>query len=243
MDRIVRAQEQSSNALKEYRERLMSNKNAWCVVSIPTVAWAKKVFPELEAELAIEKLWEAIFKAVRVDTVNPVAAWEEHKKTLKGQMEFMNKHKFKYLKYKNGIGTDLTIELPTDHLWLGGSEFTPAGTEFIANMPTEEIFTMPLKNGVNGKVVSSKPLNYHGNLIEGFELTFAEGKVIKYSATKGVEILKKLLEADAGASYLGEVALVQQNSPISNMDLLFYNTLFDENASCHLALVKLTRYV
>lgn len=237
-ERIARAQKASSNALKEYRERLMSNKNAWCVVSIPTVAWAKKVFPELEAELAIEKLWEAIFKAVRVDTVNPVAAWEEHKKTLKGQMEFMNKHKFKYLKYKNGIGTDLTIELPTDHLWLGGSEFTPAGTEFIANMPTEEIFTMPLKNGVNGKVVSSKPLNYHGNLIEGFELTFAEGKVIKYSATKGVEILKKLLEADAGASYLGEVALVQQNSPISNMDLLFYNTLFDENASCHLAFGK-----
>ena len=237
-ERISRVQKASSMALKEYRERLMSNKNAWCVVSIPTKAWAKKVFPDSAENIAIEKLWEAIFKAVRVDTVNPVESWNNHKKDLKCQMNFMNEHKFKYLKYKNNIGTDLTIELPQDHIWLGGSEFTPEGREFIANMPTEEIFTMPFKNGVNGKVVSSKPLNYHGNLIEDFELTFEQGKVVKYNAKKGEEILQKLLESDEGAAYLGEVALVQYNSPISNMDLLFYNTLFDENASCHLAFGK-----
>lgn len=237
-ERISRVQKASSMALKEYRERLMSNKNAWCVVSIPTEAWAKKVFPGLEDGLAIEKLWEAIFKAVRVNNVNPVEAWNEHKNNLKKQMNFMNEHKFKYLKYKNNIGTDFVVELPPDHIWLGGSEFTPEGLEFIANMPTEEIFTMPLKNGVNGKVVSSKPLNYHGNLIEDFELTFEQGKVIKYSARKGEKILQKLLESDDGAAYLGEVALVQYNSPISDMNVLFYNTLFDENASCHLAFGK-----
>lgn len=237
-ERVMKAQKASSTALKEYRERMMSNKNAWCVVSVPTAAWAKKVFSDLSEEAAIEKLWAAIYKTVRVDQENPVAAWEEHKENLKRSMDFLNSHNFKELHYKNSIGTDLRIELPDGHIWLAGSEFTPEGVEFIANMPTEEVFTLPKKTGVNGKVVSSKPLNYNGNLIEDFSLTFKDGKIIEYSAQKGQEILEKLIETDEGSHYLGEVALVPFDSPISNSNILFFNTLFDENASCHLAFGK-----
>lgn len=236
--KISRANKAGSIALKEYRERLMGNKNVWCVASIPTVSWAKKVFPDLSEEEAVEKLWDAIFTTVRINTDDPVKAWEEHKNNLKKYIEFLNNNKFKYLKYKNSIGTDLEIELPEGHIWMGGSDYTPDGLEFIANMPTEEVFTMPKKTGVNGTVVSSKPLNYNGNLIDNFTLTFKEGKVVDFSAEKGYEVLKSLLETDEGAKYLGEVALVPYDSPISNLNILFYNTLFDENASCHLAFGK-----
>lgn len=237
-ERLAKAQKTSNTALQEYRERLMSNKNVWSVVSIPTVSWAKKVFAGLSDEEAVHKLWQAIYDAVRVNTTDPVAAWEEHKTNLKRSLDFLNSHKFKLLRYKNSLGTDVTIELPENHIWLGGSEFTPEGVEFIANMPTEEVFTLPKKSGVNGKVVSSKPLNYNGNLIEDFTLTFKDGKVVEYSAGKGAEMLKKLVETDEGASYLGEVALVPYASPISQSNILFFNTLFDENASCHLAFGK-----
>lgn len=237
-ERMVKSQKAASAAIKEYRERLMSNRNVWCVASIPTVSWAKKVFPELSEEEAVEKLWEAIFKTVRVDTENPVASWETHKSNLKRSMDFLNSNKFKYLQYKNSLGTDLKIELPENHLWLGGSEYTPEGIEFIANMPTEEVFTLPKKTGVNGIVVSSKPLNYNGNLIEEFSLTFEKGRIVDFQAEKGYEILKKMIETDEGSYYLGEVALVPYDSPISNSNILFYNTLFDENASCHLAIGK-----
>jgi aminopeptidase len=237
-ERMVKAQKASSTAIKEYRERLMSNRNVWCVASIPTIAWAKKVFPKLSEDEAVEKLWDAIFKTVRVDTIDPVASWETHKMNLKKSMDFLNSNNFKYLQYKNSLGTDLKIELPENHLWLGGSEYTPEGIEFIANMPTEEVFTLPKKTGVNGIVVSSKPLNYNGNLIEKFSLTFKEGRIVDFKAEKGYDILKKMIETDEGSYYLGEVALVPHDSPISNSNILFYNTLFDENASCHLAIGK-----
>lgn len=238
-DRISRAQKASSTALKEYRERMMSNQNPWCVVSIPTKAWAQKVFPQENEAAAVDRLWAAILQTVRIDASNdPVASWKAHQEKLKKSKDFMNACNFQYLIYKNSLGTNLTIELPKGHIWLSGAEYTPDGREFIANMPTEEVFTMPKKNGVNGKVVSSKPLNFHGNLIENFTLTFEDGKVIEYDAEKGKEILQKLLETDEGAGYLGEVALVPHDSPISNLNILFYNTLFDENASCHLALGK-----
>ncbi|GMA98385.1 aminopeptidase [Pelosinus sp. IPA-1] len=236
--RLVKVQKASNTALKEYRERIMSNKNSWCVVSIPTTAWAKKVFPKLSEEQAVEALWEAILKTVRVDTTDPVAAWEEHKRNLKKHAEFLNTHQFQFLQYKNSLGTDLRIELPKNHVWLGGSEFTPEGLEFLANMPTEEVFTMPKKTGANGTVFSSKPLNYNGNLIDDFSLTFKEGKVVDFTAKQGYEILKGLVETDEGSHFLGEVALVPYNSPISNSNILYYNTLFDENASCHLAIGK-----
>lgn len=236
--RVVKVQKASNIALKDYRERLMSNKNVWCVVSAPTKAWAQKVFPHLSVDEAIEELWAAILKTVRADSEDPVTAWEEHKIRLKQNMEFLNSHKFKYLHYKSSLGTDLKIELPENHLWLGGSEYTPEGIEFIANMPTEEVFTLPNKNGINGKVVSSKPLNYNGNLIDNFSLTFKDGKIVAYSAETGNEILKSLIDTDEGSHYLGEVALVPYDSPISQSNILFYNTLFDENASCHLAIGK-----
>lgn len=236
--RIARTQKASNTALEEYRESMMSNKNVWSVVSVPTKAWAKKVFPELEENAAVEKLWEAIFQTVRIDAADPVAAWEQHKQNLKTSMEFLNSHQFQSLRYKNSLGTQLTVELPGNHIWLGGSEYTPEGVEFMANMPTEEVFTMPKKTGVNGTVFSSKPLNYNGNLIDRFSLTFKDGKIVDFTAEKGYEILKKLIETDQGSCYLGEVALVPYDSPISNSKILFYNTLFDENASCHLAMGK-----
>lgn len=237
-ERMVRAQRTQSIALKEHRERLMSNQNSWCVVSVPTQAWAQKVFPAAGPEAAVEKLWEAIFASVRADQDDPVQAWEEHKANLKRSMDFMNTHRFRTLHFQNSLGTDLWVELPEDHLWLAGAEHTAEGLEFIANMPTEEVFTLPKKTGVNGKAVSSMPLNHNGNLIKNFTLTFKDGRVIDYSAEEGLESLKGLITTDEGSHYLGEVALVPYDSPISNAKILFYNTLFDENAACHLALGK-----
>lgn len=237
-NRMVKESKASNAAIKEYVERLMADKNPWCVVSMPTKAWAKKVFKEVDEDEAVEKLWEAILKTVRVGEGDPVALWMEHKKNIIDRTKYLNECKFKYLHYKNSLGTDLKIELPKGHIWLGAASKTPEGIEFIPNMPTEEVFTLPKKSGVNGKVVSSKPLNYKGNLIENFSLTFKAGKIVDFTAEQGYENLKSIIETDEGSHYLGEVALVPYDSPISNSNILFYNTLFDENASCHLAIGK-----
>lgn len=233
------SQQAAGAALLEYRARLMNNRNTWCVVSVPTRSWAQKVFPAVSADEAVAKLWQAIFKTVRIEAgADPVAAWREHIAFLQKAAKFMNDNAFVSLHYTNGSGTDLTVELPEGHIWAGGAEDSELGVQFAANMPTEEVYTLPKREGVNGTVAASKPLNFNGNLIEGFKLTFQEGKVVDYSAEKGEEILKGLLETDEGARYLGEVALVPYDSPISQSGILFYNTLFDENASCHLALGK-----
>lgn len=237
-EKIIRAQKASNTALKEYREKIMSHENSWCVVSVPTVPWAKKVFPDVSEEQAVKLLWDAILTAVRVPAADPIKEWDEHKARLKERRDFLNASNFKYLHYKNDLGTDLTIELPDGHIWMGGSKNNAKGIDFVANIPTEEVFTLPKKTGINGTVFSSKPLVYNGNLIENFKLTFKDGKVVEYRAEQGQEILKKLIETDEGSSYLGEVALVPYDSPISNAKILFYNTLFDENASCHLAFGK-----
>jgi aminopeptidase len=235
-NRMVRQQKVASAALKDYRERMMSNRTVWCVASVPTASWAKKVFPGMTEKKAIEKLWDAIFYTVRADQADPIQAWENHKLDLKKSMDFLNKANFKKLHYHNDLGTNLEIELPLNHIWLGGSEFTPEGIEFIANMPTEEVFTLPKKTGVNGIVYSSKPLNHNGNLIDEFSITFKEGRIVDYTAKKGYDTLKSLIDTDEGSHYLGEVALVPFESPISQSNILFYNTLYDENASCHLAI-------
>lgn len=237
-DLVAKAQRVRNSALQTFRESLMCNKNAWSVVSIPTGSWASKVFPGISEQAAVGQLWEAILKAVRVDTDDPVAAWEMHKAVLKERLDFLNSCKFQFLHFKNSLGTDLQVELPEGHVWLGGSEHTLTGVEFIANMPTEEVFTLPKKTGVNGTVVSSRPLSYNGNLIEKMSFVFENGKIIRFDAGKHTEIIRKLIETDAGASFLGEVALVPQKSPISESGIVFLNTLFDENASCHLALGK-----
>ncbi|WP_238886321.1 aminopeptidase [Clostridium sp. YIM B02551] len=225
-------------ALREYSDLLMSNKCPWSIVSIPTTAWAKKVFSNVSEEEAVSKLWEQIFKIVRIDKEDPDKAWDEHLANLDEKMNYLNEKNFKLLHYTNSLGTDLKIELPKDHLWCGGADKMSDGRSFVANMPTEEVFTLPLKTGINGKVVSSMPLNYSGNLINNFSLTFKDGRIVDFEAKEGYETLKHLIETDEGSHYLGEVALVPYDSPISNSGVIFFNTLYDENASCHLAIGK-----
>lgn len=233
--RVARFQKAKSLALKEYYENVMGNSNQWCVISVPTQAWAKRVFPELNIEVAISEMWKLILKIVRADKENPILEWENHLNTLKARMDYLNKKRFAKLIYRNSLGTNLEIGLPEGHKWISGGEKSKAGVEFVANIPTEEIFTMPHREKVNGVVVSSKPLIYGGSVIDKFTLTFKDGEVINYSAEVGEEILGKLLSMDENSKYLGEVALVEYDSPISKSERVFYNTLFDENASCHLA--------
>ena len=236
--KIATNNKSSSMALKKFRKYTMNDINSWCVISIPTKGWASRVFPEVSEEKAMEKLWEAIFTATRMDTENPVKAWEDHLKNLEEKVNFLNKKKFKKLHYKSSNGTDLEVELPEGHIWAGGGGKNSKDVYFVANMPTDEVFTMPLRTGVNGVVYSTKPLNYGGNLIDNFKLTFENGKVVAFEAEEGHEVLKDLLALDEGAKYLGEVALVPYDSPISKSNIIFFNTLFDENASCHFAFGK-----
>ena len=235
VEKIGASQKARTSALKEYFDNSMSNKCRWCVLSVPTLSWAKKVFPKVSDDEAMESLWDVIFKTVRVDTENPVNAWEKHNAYLEEKIKFMNNNNFKSVHLKSANGTDLNIELPEGHIWAGGSERDVNGIPFNANMPTEEVFTLPKKTGVNGIVYSSKPLSYGGNLIDNFSITFKDGKAINFTAETGYDVLKQMLESDEGAKYLGEVAFVPYNSPISNSKLIFFNTLFDENAACHLA--------
>ena len=235
--RVMIAQKAAGEALLEYRARLMNNQNAWTIIPFATSAWAKKVFPQDDE--AAEKLWRAIYAAVRLNgESDPVAAWNEHTESLRRATDFMNRHSFRSLHYKNNLGTDLTVELPEGHIWAGGAEYTAKGRRFVANIPTEEVYTLPRRDGINGVVCATKPLIYQGQPIRDFSLRFQKGKVTEFSAKVGRDILKNLLSVDEGASFLGEVALVPHNSPISESGILFYNTLFDENASCHLALGK-----
>lgn len=235
VEKIGASQKARTSALKEYFDNSMSNKCRWCVLSVPTLSWAKKVFPKVSDDEAMESLWDVIFKTVRVDTENPVNAWEKHNAYLEEKIKFMNNNNFKSVHLKSANGTNLNIELPEGHIWAGGSERDVNGIPFNANMPTEEVFTLPKKTGVNGIVYSSKPLSYGGNLIDNFSITFKDGKAIDFTAETGYDVLKQMLESDEGAKYLGEVAFVPYNSPISNSKLIFFNTLFDENAACHLA--------
>lgn len=235
VEKIGASQKARTSALKEYFDNSMSNKCRWCVLSVPTLSLAKKVFPKVSDDEAMESLWDVIFKTVRVDTENPVNAWKKHNAYLEEKIKFMNNNNFKSVHLKSANGTDLNIELPEGHIWAGGSEGDVNGIPFNANIPTEEVFTLPKKTGVNGIVYSSKPLSYGGNLIDNFSITFKDGKAIDFTAETGYDVLKQMLESDEGAKYLGEVAFVPYNSPISNSKLIFFNTLFDENAACHLA--------
>lgn len=225
-----------SKAMERQRKALMNDERCWLVVSVPTEKWAKKVFPN--SEKPMDELWNAIFDATRMDKEDPVDAWKKHLDFLSNRVNYMNEMNFKYLHYTSSNGTDLHIELPEGHIWAGGGANSANGTFFVANIPTEEVFTMPKRDGVNGTVYSTKPLVYTGRLIDEFRLTFKDGEVVDYDAKVGKDVLKELLELDEGAKRLGEVALVPYDSPISNSNILFYNTLFDENASCHLAFGK-----
>ncbi|MEI7027422.1 aminopeptidase [Paenibacillus sp. y28] len=233
--RIMNYQKTYGQAMAKYRQYMQSDKFSWCVVAAPSKAWAAKVFPGLPEEEQLSKLWEAILKTVRIDQENPVSAWETHIQSLNQRSDYLNAKKYKKLHYA-APGTDLTIELPEGHIWVAADSINEQGTAFVANMPTEEVFTAPLATGVNGTVSSTKPLSYGGTLIDGFSFTFENGRIVSVSARQGEEALKSLVAMDEGSHYLGEVALVPHRSPISESGILYYNTLFDENASNHLAI-------
>ena len=236
--RLSRFTKVSRESTKEHTTRMMTNVNRWSIVAVPSPKWAKKVFPNLEEKEAISRLWELILKAARADGEDPIAEWKKHKANFVKNVDYLNGGNFDALRITTGIGSDFTVGLVKNHVWVGGGDVGKDGIPFFPNLPTEEIFTMPDKNRCEGRVVASMPLSYQGNLIEEFEFTFKNGRVESYSAKQGEEYLKNMMEMDEGARRLGEVALVSNSSPIGQMKTLFFNTLFDENASSHLAFGK-----
>ena len=233
--RISRWQKASSKAGLPAMKYTMENRVKWLVAAVPSPAWAEAVFPNLPLPEATEKLWENIFQATRVAEPDPIAAWEAHEAQLVRHEAFLNEQRFEKLIYQ-GPGTDLVVYLPEGHIWVGGSAQIPRGDRFMPNIPTEEVFSMPHAWRVDGELSATKPLCTRGRIIDGMRFTFKDGEVVDFDATEGREILSDLLDTDPGARRLGEVALVGDDSPISNTGLLFKNTLFDENASCHFAL-------
>ena len=213
----------------------------WLIASYPTPSWAAKVFPNAPVDQREAKLWEAIFEVCRISQPDPIAAWETHLAQLATRTAYLNQKQYLSLHY-SAPGTDLAIGLPQRHAWVSGRTKTPSGIEFTANIPTEEVFTLPHKDRIAGVVRASKPLSHSGSLIEDFSLTFEAGRVVKIEAAQGEAVLRNLIGTDAGAASLGEVALVPHNSPISKAGVLFFNTLFDENAACHIALGDGIRY-
>lgn len=232
--RIQRWRQTTGRAIEAYYKAQTNNDFQWLVAACPTPAWANMVFPG--ADNAIEQLWEAVFAAVRVTgDGKAVERWAEHVREQKKLVAKLNEYAFTTLHYRSGLGTDLTVGLPENHFWTGASELAGNGVEFIANLPTEEIFSLPHKDRVNGRVYASKPLSLNGNLVDGFWLELKDGRIVDLHADVGEEYLRKSVTLDEGSSYLGEVALVPYDSPISNTGILFYETLFDENAACHFA--------
>lgn len=235
-DRISLQSRNLNKVLSFYHTAIMNSSVTWCVASVPTVLWANLLGYEGSDEEIINQLWATLLKLCRIEGVEPKDTYRHHMAKLRHRCEALNKLDLKSLRYTCENGTDLLLELPEGHIWLGGEESSKDGTIFNANIPTEEVFSAPQYNGVNGVVHSTKPLIYHGNTISDFSFTFKEGKIVEYTAKEGYEVLKELVETDEGSHYLGEVALVDHFSPISQSNQIFYETLFDENASCHLAI-------
>lgn len=223
-----------SRTIKPIRDR-MENRYQWCIAAVPGNAWAKKLFPDTRVSTSVEKLWTAILDTARVDD-DPIAAWDKHNKNLQSRCDTLNSLHIRELHYKAGNGTDLRVGLLPNALFCAGGEHTLGGTYFNPNIPTEEVFTSPRRGDADGIVYSSKPLSYGGQLIENFWVRFEGGRAVDVGAEKGEELLREIIGMDEGAAYLGECALVPYESPINKTGILFYNTLFDENAACHLAL-------
>ncbi len=234
MEKIAKARRLSYPILKPYIDQ-RENKQQWCIAAVPGVAWAKKMFPELSKRQAVEKLWEAILYTSRM-TDDPIQAWETHNRNLQARCDYLNSLGIESLHYTADNGTDLTVGMIPQARFCGGGETSLQNIYFNPNIPTEECFISPMRGKAEGIVYATKPLSYQGQLIEGFSVRFAEGKAVEVHAEKGEELLKTMISMDEGAAYLGECALVPQASPIAESGLLFYNTLFDENAACHLAL-------
>lgn len=232
--KVSKASQAKYPIIKPYHDK-MDNKYQWCIAAVPGEAWAKKVFPGERTSKAVEKLWNAILYTSRADGDDPVKAWEEHNADLKTRFEYLNSLGIESLHYTASNGTDFTVGLIPDALFIGGSEFTLGGTEFNPNIPSEEVFTSPMKGKAEGVVHATRPLSYRGELIENFSVRFENGKAVEVHAEKGEELLKQMISMDENAAYLGECALVPFDSPIRNSEITFFNTLFDENACCHLA--------
>lgn len=223
--------------IKFFRDHTMGNITQWTIVAASNPTWATKLFPALEEKNAVEKLWDAIFSACRVSIDNdPVSEWDKHNAYLSRNNQLLNNANFKSLHFTNSLGTDLIVELIPEHIWAGGSEHARNGVVFNPNIPTEESFTMPYKWGTKGKVVATKPLSHQGTIIDQFWLEFKDGKVVDFDAKVEKDALQNILDFDPNSRYIGEIALIAHDSPISNTNILFLNTLFDENASCHMAL-------
>lgn len=234
-DKVGRANRATSKAYRPAMELIVRHDINWTIVACATPAWAAAVFPDLPQDAAMAKLWDAIFAASRADRPDAVAAWKAHDATLHSRAGRLNEKRYAALHFR-GPGTDLRVGLADDHLWLGGGTTAGNGRYCIANMPTEEIFTTPHKDRVEGRVTSTKPLSYQGTMIEGISVRFEGGKIVEAHAARGEQILQRMIETDEGARRLGEVSLVPHSSPIASSGLLFMNTLFDENAACHIAL-------
>ena len=233
--RVAAYQSANGKALMPVRQATQNNDLSWTVVAAASPAWAERVFPDLKGEAAVDRLWEEIFKTTRIDREDPIQAWKDHDAKLHEKEDWLNKEQFSALHYTSPR-TDLTIGLPENHVWEGGGSQNAAGIKFMANMPTEECFTAPDNRRIDGYVTSTKPLSYAGNILENMKFTFKDGKVVEATAEKGQAVLDHLLETDEGVRSLGEVSLVPDPSPISQSGITFFNTLFDENASDHLAL-------
>ena len=233
--RVASYQAAAGKALMNLRKATQANKVSWTVVAAAGKQWAAKVFPDLPEEEQVDALWDQIFKTTRVYEEDPVLAWKKHDEKLAKKAEELNQEQFSALHY-TAPGTDIIIGLPKNHLWEGAGSYNARGKKFMANMPTEEVFTAPDSHRVDGYISSTKPLSYAGTIISGMKFTFKDGKVVDFSAEQGEDVLAKLLDTDEGARRLGEVALVPDPSPISQSGIIFFNTLFDENASNHLAL-------
>ncbi len=235
MEKMSKAQQMAYPIVKPYQDRI-KNKDQWCIAAVPGKAWAKKVFPGMRLSLAMEKLWEAILTTSRVLGGDPVAAWEAHNADLKARCDYLNSLNIQSLHYTAGNGTDLTVGMIPGSCWRGGRDVSLQGITYNPNIPSEECFTTPMKGKAEGIVYSTKPLSYQGQLIDNFWIRFENGKAVDSGAEQGAELLNTMLTMDEGAAYLGECALVPQRSPICESGILFYNTLFDENAACHLAM-------
>lgn len=234
-NKAAKIKKEKYKAVAEYIES-RENKYQWCICGVPSTKWAKKVFPNLRAQEAKKKLYEAILLTSRASDGNGIENWKKHDEILKNRCDYLNSLHLKSLHYTSSNGTDLKVGLIPNVIWLGGGEKTLDGTFFQPNIPSEEVFTSPMKGEAEGIVYSAKPLVYQGQLIKDFYVKFEKGKAVDVHAEVGEEALRSILTLDEGSAYLGECALVPFDSPINNTGLLFYNTLFDENATCHLAL-------
>ncbi len=234
-DKVGRANAAMSKAYRPALEYISRHDINWTIVASATPSWAAAVFPDEKPDVALAKLWDAIFAASRVHTADPVSAWKQHDSALHHHAARLNEKRYAALRYR-GPGTELTLGLADDHLWLGGGTTAGNGNYCVPNIPTEEVFSMPHKDRVDGTVTATKPLSHQGTMIEGIQVRFERGRIVEAKATRGQEVLQRLIDTDEGARHLGEVALVPHSSPIANSGIIFSNTLFDENAASHIAM-------